>query len=213
PVGRDGGLVGGAGLKELEYAAGASRAVVLGPGLGDGAGVSALVRRAWRGLGVPLVLDADGLNRLSDARLGPARGQAVVTPHPGEARRLMERYGVEGDPTSARERERVAAELATAMECVAVLKGARTVVSDGTRVYVNTSGGPVLATGGTGDVLAGVIGGLIAQGANPFTAACLGVLAHGRAGDAWARERRAPGGMLAAELAGQIAREVERLRG
>jgi hydroxyethylthiazole kinase-like uncharacterized protein yjeF len=219
-VGRDGGVVTRSAVKELEKAAASSHAVVVGPGLGDGPGVEALVERAWGGSNVPLVLDADGLNALARmGRLKKSGRAAVVTPHPGEAKRLMNAAGVSGDPTDARDRMRIAAELATVLGCVVVLKGAATVVSDGRRVYRNASGGPWLATGGTGDVLAGVIGGLVAQhiagggdALRVFQLACLGVLVHGRAGDAWAREHQATGGMLAEELAARVVAEVERVR-
>ncbi|MFT3685995.1 MAG: NAD(P)H-hydrate dehydratase [Phycisphaerales bacterium] len=223
-VGRDGGVSGPVGVKSLKTAASESHVLVVGPGLGRGPGVDAMVRYVWEQQDVPFVLDADGLNALSEMRmpLPPhhgGRAPAVVTPHPGEAKRLMSAFKVKGDPTEARERGRIAIELSHRMACVVVLKGERTVVSDGAHVYTNASGGPWLATGGTGDILAGVIGGLIAQhiagGGDPsglFRMACLGVLVHGRAGDAWAKEKKATGGMLAIELAERIPAAVERLR-
>ena len=223
-VGRDGGISGPSAVKALKAAAAVSDVLVVGPGLGSGPGVDALVKHVWEQREVPFVLDADGLNALSTLGmpLPPAHGKrapAVVTPHPGEAKRLMKAFRVEGDPTDERARGRIAIELSHRMSCVVVLKGARTVVSDGVHVYRNASGGPWLATGGTGDVLSGVIGGLIAQHAagdgnlsDVFRLACLGVLVHGRAGDAWAREKKATGGMIAAELAERVAREVERVR-
>lgn len=219
-VGRDGDVHGGAAVKAVAEAAGVSHVLVVGPGLGAGPGVEAVVKRVWRGVGVPVVLDADGLNALAGmGSVARAGGPAVVTPHPGEAKRLMKAVGITGDPTDVRARGRIAVELATRLGCVVVLKGAGTIVSDGARVYTNSSGGPWLATGGTGDVLSGVIGGLIAQhvagggdAADVFKLACIGVLVHGRAGDAWAREKSATGGMLAVELADRVAREVERMR-
>lgn len=214
-IGRDGGVRSAAAVKAVVEAAGVSHVLVVGPGLGAGPGVEAIVKRVWRGVGVPLLLDADGLNALAAmGKVVRAGGPAIITPHPGEARRLMKAVGITGDPTDERARARIAAELAARLGCVVVLKGAGTVVSDGARVYRNSSGGPWLATGGTGDVLSGVIGGLIAQhGAEDlFKLACIGVLVHGRAGDAWAREKRATGGMLAVELAERVAREVERVR-
>jgi len=222
-VGPDGGLLARAAVAELERAAASSDAIVLGPGLGDGPAVEALVARAWRGLGaednrVPVVLDADGLNALARmGRPGSANGPIVMTPHPGEARRLMKAVGIKGDPTDEKDRVRIAAELCAAYACFVALKGAATIVSDGRHVYRNRSGGPWLATGGTGDVLAGVIGGLLAQrravgNGNIFESTCLAVLTHGRAGDAWAHEKKATGGMLAAELAERVPPEVERVR-
>jgi NAD(P)H-hydrate epimerase len=222
PVLRDGGVNGAAAKKLVDEATASSHALVVGPGLGDGPGVDAVVRRVWssEGAGVPLVLDADGLNSLARMKkIEHAERRAVVTPHPGEARRLMKATGVHGDPTAAGERRRIAVELAHRLGAVVVLKGARTVVSDGVHVYTNTSGGPWLATGGTGDVLSGVIGGLVAQhvagggdASDVFRLACIGVLVHGRAGDAWAKEKKATGGMLAIELTERIPAELERLR-
>ncbi|HYD00818.1 MAG TPA: NAD(P)H-hydrate dehydratase [Phycisphaerales bacterium] len=219
-VGRDGGIAGAAAVNSVIEAADVSHALVVGPGLGAGPGVDSVVRRVWRGVGVPLVLDADGLSSLARApELSGAGGPAVITPHPGEAERLMKAAGISGDPGDGGDRERIARALARRLSCVVVLKGSRTVVSDGERVYVNGSGGPWLATGGTGDVLAGFIGGLIAQhmaaggdAAEIFRLACIGVLVHGRAGDAWAREKRATGGMLAVELTERLVHEVERMR-
>lgn len=220
-VGKDGGVSGPGAVKALKAASSESDVLVVGPGLGGGPGVDAIVKHVWEQRQVPLVLDADGLNALSSmgVSLHALRAPAVVTPHPGEAKRLMKAFGVEGDPTDERARGRIAIALSHRMSCVVVLKGARTVVSDGVHVYRNRSGGPWLATGGTGDVLAGVIGGLVAQhiagggdAGELFRLACIGVLVHGRAGDAWAREKRATGGMLAAELAERVAREVERVR-
>lgn len=223
-VGRDGGVSGARAVRALKEAAEVSDVLVVGPGLGRGPGVDAIVRHVWDRSegGVPFVLDADGLNALAEMKpkLHTRRGvYCVVTPHPGEAKRLMRAFKVEGDPTNERERSRIAVELSHRMSSVVVLKGAQTVVSDGAHVYRNSSGGPWLATGGTGDVLAGVVGGLLAQhvagggdASAAFRLACLGVLVHGRAGDAWAREKKATGGMLAVELAERVAREVERVR-
>jgi NAD(P)H-hydrate epimerase len=219
-VGRDGGVRSAAAVKAVVDTAGISHVLVVGPGLGAGPGVEAIVKRVWRGVGVPVVLDADGLNALAGmGKVARAGGPTLVTPHPGEARRLTKALGITGDPTDEGARPRIAAELAARLGCVVVLKGAGTVVSDGARVYRNSSGGPWLATGGTGDVLSGVIGGLLAQhmaGGGDVSAlfrlACLGVLVHGRAGDAWSREKKATGGMLAEELAERVAREVERVR-
>lgn len=222
PVGSGGGIRPATAVRAVVSRAAVSHAVVVGPGFGSGAGVDAVVRRVWRGLGVPLVLDADGLNALASmGRAKKAGGPTVITPHPGEAKRLMAALGLTGDPTHERSRPWIAAALAQALGCVVVLKGAGTIVCDGERVYRNASGGPWLATGGTGDVLAGVIGGLLAQHVasggstetrEVFRLAGIGVLVHGRAGDRWAKVHQATGGMLAAELAEGVAREVERLR-
>lgn len=156
-------------------------AVVLGPGLtlADGAVVTA--RGLVQQLDVPLLIDADGLNALVDARglLDERTAPTVLTPHPGELARLLgvSAAQVQGDRVSS------SARLATSSRAV-VLKGAGTVISGAGRQVVNTSGTPALATAGTGDVLAGMIGALLAQGLSPLDAGALGAYVHGRAGQA-----------------------------
>ena len=133
----------------------------------------------------PVVLDADGLNNLCDMDDWPAarRCPLVVTPHPGEMARLT---GLTIGQIQA-DRQSAAADAArqwrSDAQLTVVLKGAGTVVTDGQVVYVNDTGNPGMATGGAGDVLTGLIAALIGQGLTPFDAACLGVWAHGRAGD------------------------------
>ena len=137
----------------------------------------------------PVVLDADGLNNLADRPEWPLHRACplVLTPHPGEFARLTDLSTV--DIQADRQAVAVSAVLEwqagaeQAGELVCVLKGAGTVVTDGRRVYVNDTGNPGMATGGSGDVLTGLIAALIGQGLSPFDAACLGVWAHGRAGD------------------------------
>lgn len=165
-------------------------AAVVGPGLGQGVASRRLLQAVLRAAAVPLVLDADALNALAPLRRAvPARAGAVLTPHPGEAARLL------GSTVDDVQRDRVAAAAALAARsgAVAVLKGAGTVVTDGGRVFHNRTGNPGMATGGTGDVLAGLLGALLAQGMEPFDAACLGVHVHGKAGDLVARRLSQPG--------------------
>ena len=160
-------------------------AVVIGPGLGTSA-VAARRVAAVLAAGIPAVLDADALNLLAadPTAIARAAGPVVITPHPGEAGRLL------GMSTSAVEADRLAAAraLALATRAVVVLKGARTIVVDGTigddHCAINSTGGPALATGGSGDVLAGTIGALLAQGVAAGDAARAGVYVHGRAGEA-----------------------------
>lgn len=157
-------------------------AIVFGPGLRT-------VEPVWKVLshlmqtGAPIVIDADGLNAL--ARWGPlqAASPVVLTPHPKEAARLLGETtrSVAADPLASARR------IAGAYGRVAVLKGSPTVVHDGERAYINGSGDVSLATGGSGDVLSGVIGALLAQGYLPVHAAVLGVYVHGRAGELLAR--------------------------
>jgi ADP-dependent NAD(P)H-hydrate dehydratase len=156
--------------------------VALGPGLGQSETMPELVAAMLARVEKPLVIDADGLNAL--ARL-PAdswqkhRAPVVLTPHPGEFARLS---GRSSDEVRDR-RADLPAEYAVQQSVVLVLKGHGTIVTDGRRVYRNATGNPGMATGGTGDVLTGLIGALIGQRLAPFEAAVLGVWAHGRAGD------------------------------
>lgn len=162
------------GFDKLAAGAGGADAIVVGPGLGTGPGASRLALRAIQHEGCPVVLDADAINALAtiadlhrDWRCG-----AVLTPHPGEFKRLAASLRIEADATSAATRPTAAEELAQKLGAIVVLKGAGTVVSDGHRTWVHgggvhevkgAEGLPQLATAGTGDVLAGLIGGLIAQ--------------------------------------------------
>ncbi len=172
-------------------------ALVLGPGLGVHEGTVRLLERLLPELRTPLVVDADGLNAFAgrpQALRGP--GPRILTPHPGEAARLLDRskLEVQGDRVAA------ARELAQRTGSVVVLKGARTVVaSEEGEVHVVSRGGPGLASGGTGDVLAGVIGALLAQGLSAFAAASAGAYLHGLAGDLGP-----PAGGLAGEVAERI---------
>lgn len=178
-------------------------AAVVGPGLSVTAGSAAFVRRALRNFGLPVVLDADGLNVLAgDDKFRPAV-PVVLTPHPGEAARLL------GTSAAALQKNRPAAAQAVARRFggVCVLKGHRTVISDGHRTAVNPTGNPGMATGGTGDVLAGLIGALIGQVAGPtpperlWRAAVLGARLHGAAGD---RAVRRGGPMTAGDLVDEL---------
>ena len=172
-------------------------ALAVGPGLGRTSGVAAVVRALLEGLDVPIVLDADGLNVIADDAatvLKSAAGRVILTPHPGEAARLL---GVSvKDVQSDRE---AAVERLAGLGAVAVLKGAGTVVCDGERLYVNKTGNPGMATAGAGDVLTGMLAALLAAGMPMFEAAVLAVWAHGRAGDL-AAERLGILGMTALDL-------------
>ena len=184
--------------------------LALGPGLGRGAAPRELVRRVVARAPVPLVLDADALFAFAGEleALRACGAPAVLTPHPGEAAALL------GSEPAEINRDRVAAarRLAEGSGAVALLKGAATVVAEpGGRVRINPTGGPVLAAGGSGDVLTGVIAGLLAQGLAPFEAACVGCFLHGAAGDRLARQL-GPVGVLASELAGALPGAAEALR-
>ncbi len=169
-------------------------ALVIGPGLGQSEPAAGWVGEVLAS-GVPAVLDADALNLVAGIveALKQASGPVVLTPHPGEAARLL------GITAAEVEADRLAAAraLATRSHAVVVLKGARTIVCDGTLdddyCSINPTGGPELATGGSGDVLAGVIGALLAQGAPAADAARAGVYIHGLAGERLAADHGSRG--------------------
>jgi len=176
-------------------------AVVCGPGLGVTDETRALVAEVVRRTSVPLVLDADGLNVVAGTGiLGERRAPTVVTPHPGEMARLL------GCDTAEVQADRLGAarRLARAEGAIVVLKGARTVVAapDG-GAAISPTGNPGMASGGTGDVLAGILGALLGQGLPPFDAAVLGVFVHGAAGDRVAA-RQGEVGLLAGDLLAEL---------
>ncbi|MFL5845768.1 MAG: NAD(P)H-hydrate dehydratase [Solirubrobacteraceae bacterium] len=156
-------------------------AMVVGPGMGRLPGAEELARELARRAPVPLLLDADGLNahagRLED--LAARRAPTVLTPHEGELGRLL---GVDSADIKAR-RLHHARDAARRSGAIVVLKGDDTLIAEPSgRVAVNPGATPALATAGTGDVLSGVIGALLAKGMDPFTAACASVFLHARAG-------------------------------
>jgi NAD(P)H-hydrate epimerase len=171
--------------------------MAIGPGLGQSGELVDLVRGLYRELETPLVVDADGLNALSarPESLADHAGQRIMTPHPGEFARLI---GTEiGDTES--ERTDAAGQFATDHRVVLVLKGAGTIVTDGCELFVNSTGNNGMATGGSGDVLTGLIAALVAQKMSPLAAARLGVYVHGLAGDLAAAELTKTG-MIASDL-------------
>lgn len=191
----------------LRAAIASARSVVIGPGLGDSPSTKRLVAAVLRAATCPVVLDADALNALSPLRRPiPGAQPKVILPHPGEAARLL------GCTTAdVQENRRAAvAELCARSGAVAVLKGADTLVCEGSRRFTNTTGNPGMATGGSGDVLAGLLGALLAQGMEPFEASCLAVHAHGLAGDLVA-ERLSQAGLCAEDLPLAIAESLRTL--
>jgi len=186
----------------LDFLTGKS-ALTVGPGISTHLSTARLVRRLYALRPVSMLVDADGLNALAArpgclvarAGTGPA-AQAVLTPHPGEMGRLT------GMETSEIQRTRVetTSHYATRWQSVVVLKGHGTIIAapDG-RIRRCPTGNQGMATGGSGDVLAGIIGALLAQGTPPFEAACAGVYVHGLAGDIAAREKT-PRGMIAGDI-------------
>jgi ADP-dependent NAD(P)H-hydrate dehydratase / NAD(P)H-hydrate epimerase len=167
--------------REVETCLGRRGAMVLGPGLGRGAVGAAIVQRVLSGCvqqNYPLVIDADALVHLEQTN-SPMPEGVVLTPHPAEAARLL------GSTVQEVQRDRVAAARALAIRyrAVIVLKGQRTIICDGMRLAVCLTGAESLATAGTGDVLAGLIGALRAQGLSAWDAAAVATAAHGAAGE------------------------------
>jgi hydroxyethylthiazole kinase-like uncharacterized protein yjeF len=161
-------------------------AVALGPGLGTHPETQALVQTLVRECPLPMVVDADGLNALAGHLevLREAAGPRILTPHPGEMARLFARLQDVTPKEVQSRRLDIAREFATSHGVFLVLKGAQTVVADPEgRVSLNPTGNPVLASGGTGDVLTGLIGGFLAQRVAPWDAARLGVYLHGLVAD------------------------------
>lgn len=193
----DRGRLSTGALPELLELVRSNGIAALGPGLGQSAELGDIIASILEKTATPLVLDADALNVLVD-RLDMLRkhgGSIVLTPHPGEFARLL------GSDIAAVQanRQDLAADFARRHGVVVVLKGHGTVVTDGQRVYVNTTGNPGMATGGTGDVLGGLIAAFLGQKLEPFAAAQLGVYLHGRAGDL-AREQLGEVSLIASDL-------------
>jgi NAD(P)H-hydrate epimerase len=204
------GVVGHSALSAVLRGFTGAAAGVIGPGIGRDASTRRLIENLIPKVTVPLVLDADALNLLAEHRtlLPKLPAQVVLTPHPAEFGRLanLETAAVQKD------RRAVASRFAKLWNKVVVLKGAGTVIAapDG-RITLNPIATPALASGGTGDVLAGLIGGLMAQKLPPFEAAVTGVHLHSVAGmDLEASVGQA--GVLASDLLPQIPRVMERLR-
>jgi len=170
------------------------RTLAAGPGLGQGAAQRKLVLQLIK-MGLPSVVDADGLNNVSPKDI--SAHPVIITPHPGELARLL------GKSTAEIQKNRIAIALDTArrFKLVCVLKGHQTVISDGKNVFLNMTGNQAMATGGMGDVLTGVIAGLLAQGLSLLRAACAGVYLHGLAGDL---ARVSDRGLLARDVAAHI---------
>ena len=196
PQDGDGKLSESAEARILELAK-ANTVAAVGPGWGRNAAMTGLIAAIIRSIKIPFVLDADGLNALVN-HTDHLRGHttpSILTPHPGEFGRLLGRDA----PYVQAHRQELAAQFAENFSVIVVLKGQGTIVTDGRRVYENLTGNPGMATGGTGDVLTGVIAALVGQGLEPFAAAQLGVYLHGLAGDL-AQDELGPVSLIASDL-------------
>lgn len=191
--------------EEIERELSWADAVVLGPGLSRSEKSRELFLKIWAREDKPLVLDADGLNLLAEQggmenknNKNNQRKQVIFTPHLKEMERLSG-LGV----AEIQEKFLDTARRYGRKDGILVLKDARSLVSDGERLYVNVSGNHALAKGGSGDVLSGIIAGLVAQGADLFSAACLGAFVHGLAADHFV-ETKSASSLLAGELTQEL---------
>lgn len=185
----------------LEKLAEKATIVAIGPGLGQSDDIKSLIQWVVGTLKLPTVLDADALNALVghlDVLNSPT--PLVLTPHPAEFARLIGKTVAEVQA----DREALAAAFARDHNVVVALKGTGTIVTDGERVYVNTTGNPGMATSGSGDVLTGVIAAMMGQGLPAFEAACVGTYAHGLAGDI-AKDQNGEVGMIAGDIVDSLA--------
>ena len=173
-----------------------------GPGLGRSDALVRLVAWLYENIEQPLILDADAIYALGqreEALAAPA-GPRILTPHPGEFQYLKSAgEGAAADQRSRETDETLASELAQTYQVVIVLKGHQTLVTDGQQSFSNDTGNPGMATGGSGDVLTGLVTALVCQGLDALSAACLGAHVHGRAGDL-AAEQLGQAGMIASDL-------------
>lgn len=184
-------------LEVIESRWSAASSVAIGPGWGVTDTTRRLARHIVEHCPCPLVVDADALNALVGQRESWSKAIAprIFTPHPGEFARLCETSTAQ---VQAR-RSQLAQEFATAGKIVVLLKGQGTVITDGEQLAINPTGNPGMATGGTGDVLTGLITALLAQQMRPFDAARLAAFLHGLAGDLAAAEFSEPG-LIASDL-------------
>lgn len=164
-------------IKEVLKLTDGKDAILIGPGIGQSTGTREITAAVLEHASCPVVLDADGINVMK-AHKNILRGRTsptILTPHLGEFQRFA--FSVDGDPVGA------AVKLSLDLGVIVLLKGNRSVITDGKDVYINPTGNPGMATGGSGDVLAGVITGLLGQGISPLEAAACGAWLHGAAGD------------------------------
>ncbi|MDY6041666.1 MAG: NAD(P)H-hydrate dehydratase [Candidatus Faecousia sp.] len=199
PLPDENGMLSGAAVPQILERLPRMDAVLIGPGLGQSAGTLAAVKAVLEGFDGPVVVDADGINILA-AHKDILRGRAVstiLTPHDGEFARLG---GVVGNDRAA-----AAENMARQLGCIMLLKGHETVITDGVETYINHTGNPGMAVGGSGDVLAGILVSLLGQGIAPLEAAACGAWLHGAAGDLCAA-RMGQYGMLPGDMVSALPR-------
>lgn len=198
PLPEENGIISAAAIDRLQTRLPWAEVIALGPGLGTSAGAGALVKHVLSQFLGTIVVDADGLNLLAGQQelIRRAAGKIILTPHPGELSRLTgaDKAAIAHNPVA------VARQTAENLGQLLVLKGAPTVVASPTgEVFINSTGNAGMATGGSGDVLTGIIAGLAGQGLDPLRAALLGVYLHGLAGDL-ARDRLGEWSLIAGDI-------------
>lgn len=199
PLPDENGMLSGAAVPQILERLPRMDAVLIGPGLGQSAGTLAAVKAVLERFDGPVVVDADGINILA-AHKDILRGRAastILTPHDGEFARLG---GVIGNDRAA-----AAENMARQLGCIMLLKGHETVITDGVETYINHTGNPGMAVGGSGDVLAGILVSLLGQGIAPLEAAACGAWLHGAAGDLCAA-RMGQYGMLPGDMVSALPR-------
>ena len=182
PLPDEAGRLSAAAIPEIMKRLPKMDAVLIGPGLGQGSGTFEVVKAVLENAACSVVLDADGINLIASHK-DIVRGRTaptILTPHAGEFARLSEK--------AVEDRKTAAEQMAQNLNCIMVLKGHNTVVTDGITTYINPTGNPGMAVGGSGDVLAGIIASLLGQGIEPVKAAACGAWIHGAAGDICASE-------------------------
>jgi NAD(P)H-hydrate epimerase len=195
-------------LKSLDKKMGPKDVFVVGPGLGVNKDTADLVRELKKRRVENVILDADALTVCAQENLFPVPASWIVTPHAGELARIL------GTSTKvlSQDRFQAAQQAAQKCGCVALFKGFRTVVSDGTRSIVILSGNAALGKAGSGDVLAGFIGALRAQGLGPVAAACCAAYLHGRLADDWLRSGQDVLSLLPSDLSERVPRLLHEIR-
>ena len=182
PLPDDGGMLDEAAIPEIMERLPKMDAVLIGCGLGQSDKTRSVVKAVLENATCPVVLDADGINVLAPHKdvLRGRRNPTILTPHDGEFARL--------GGTIGEDRMAAAAAMAQDLDSIVLLKGHRTCITDGENHYINTTGNPGMAVGGSGDLLSGIIVGLLGQGIAPLEAAAVGAWLHGAAGDLCAKE-------------------------
>lgn len=182
PVFDENGMYAPSSVEKILSIAQGKNAILIGSGMGQSEGTLAATKAVLENYPGPVVLDADGINVMK-AHKDVLRGRpypTILTPHPGEFQRFTGNY--------SDDRIAIASELAMELGVIVLLKGHKTVITDGVSCYINPTGNPGMATGGSGDVLSGIIVSLLGQGLKPLEAAVCGAWLHGAAGDICASE-------------------------